>query len=391
MARRRGVPSGTELLLAAMAVLLTLALVEVGLRIARGRLLEGPERPSTAFQMVRSRYPGSYDALLGYVPTPNTSGRDNPWRTRVTITGDGVRSNGEASPDGVPILAVGDSMTFGDEVDDDQTWPAHLERILGRPVLNGGVFGYGLDQMVLRAEQLLERFPAADLLLLSLIPEDVLRCENAYRYAWKPYFDVVEGRLALRNVPVPPPEARRAGEPLWARWLHGSHLADLVMRRVDSEGWLIPERIRVHRRGVTVSRLLVDRLLTLTEQHGMDLLLVLQWIPSSSDAPARPVLAHARQRGVAVLELQPLHEREIEAGRIRLGRLYRMRAVEGAPPRPGHMSGEGNREVARLIAEKLAALGWVTPASHPGSGRPGGSGSVSGTPAPRPSPRSPAA
>ena len=41
----------------------------------------------------------------------------------------------------------------GDEVDDREAWPAQLQGLLGRRVVNGGVTGYGLDQMVLRAER----------------------------------------------------------------------------------------------------------------------------------------------------------------------------------------------------------------------------------------------
>lgn len=57
-----------------------------------------------------------------------------------------------------PILAVGDSYTFGDEVSDWETWPAQLQKLSGRRVINGGVFGYGIDQAFLRARRLLSRY-----------------------------------------------------------------------------------------------------------------------------------------------------------------------------------------------------------------------------------------
>ena len=37
---------------------------------------------------------------------------------------------------GAPILAVGNSFTYGDEVNDGQTWPAQLQLLTGRRVLN---------------------------------------------------------------------------------------------------------------------------------------------------------------------------------------------------------------------------------------------------------------
>ena len=91
-----------------------------------------------------------FDQLLGYVPREGFSGVINArgWtNARVTIRKDGFRSNGsEASPPLADVLGVGDSLTFGDQVSDNDTWPACLERKLGRSVDNGGMFGYGAAQ-----------------------------------------------------------------------------------------------------------------------------------------------------------------------------------------------------------------------------------------------------
>jgi lysophospholipase L1-like esterase len=47
------------------------------------------------------------------------------------------------------ILALGDSFTFGFGVEDDQTWPAQLQRQLGVEVVNGGVMGWGLAEYLI--------------------------------------------------------------------------------------------------------------------------------------------------------------------------------------------------------------------------------------------------
>ena len=49
----------------------------------------------------------------------------------------------EPKPDGVMrVLVFGDSLTFGDEVTDDETYVAHLQTMLpGTEVLNLGVHG----------------------------------------------------------------------------------------------------------------------------------------------------------------------------------------------------------------------------------------------------------
>ena len=116
-----------------------------------------------------------------------------------------MHSKAGAAAQGPPALVVGNSYAMGEEVSDDQTFPAHLEKMLAKRVLNGGVLGYGLDQMILRAEALVPRFKP-DSLVLSFIADDIRRARM--RVMWgipKPYFDIDKGRLALRNVPVPPP------------------------------------------------------------------------------------------------------------------------------------------------------------------------------------------
>jgi len=89
-----------------------------------------------------------HDDVLGWAPEPGRLGRTAAaygGRADYTIDMDGLRSNGQTRPTGEAILATGDSFTFGQEVNDSESWPAELERLLARPVLNWGVAGYGLD------------------------------------------------------------------------------------------------------------------------------------------------------------------------------------------------------------------------------------------------------
>jgi len=329
-----------------------LGVLELGLRIQRGSLTALPD-PGSDVRMLGDRYPGSRHPELGFVPTPGPAPA-NTWNTTVTITPEGVRSNGEApAPAGTPIVAVGDSFTFGDEVSDGETWPAELEELIGRPVINGGVFGYGFDQITMRSELLLEAFPEADTLIVSLIPDDVLRCEYSYRYAWKPYFEVAGGELALRNVPVPGPHQGVPGEALWRRAVRWSLLADLVMRRLDPDGWLLPDSVRVHHDGAAVARLLVDRLADHAERRGHRLLLMLQWHPAWDGGPADPVLERAEERGVEVLRLEPLflHGLRNREGMVAL--LFRLTRQPDGRMGVGHMTPLGNRLVAHYVAERL--------------------------------------
>jgi hypothetical protein len=334
----------------------TLVVLELGIRIYRGDLFGLPNPALGNIRIIGARYPGAHDPRLGWVPEPGRSGRKNVWRTEVTITEDGLRGNGrEAAPSGSPILAVGDSFTFGDEVDDADTWPARLEEITGRPVLNGGVFGYGLDQIVLRAESLLDRFPA-DTLVVSIIPNDVLRCEYAYRYAWKPYFEVIDGALRLQNAPVPEPHRGPPEEPSAVRLLRLSFLADLVMRRIDPDAWLLPESVRAHRNGEAVSRLLIDRLADRAKKDDLALLVVVQWAPRISAKPVQAAIERARGRGIEVLELEPLLRRKLKHEGVPLWRLFKIHAKSGGRRFAGHMTAAGNELVARAVADRLAEM-----------------------------------
>jgi hypothetical protein len=340
-------------LLVAASVGVALAASELALRLLARDLLGRPD-PGGAIRMV-GRYPGSHDPRLGWLPTPGAHA-ENVWRKRVTIEADGTRSNGAPPPPGLPVLALGDSFTFGDELDDADTWPAQLERLLGVPVVNAGVFGYGLDQIALRAEDLLASRPAAAL-VVHIIPDDVMRCEYAYRYAWKPWFSVQDGALALEGVPVPEPDRARPEEPAPRRWLRWSFLADRLYRRLDPDAWLLPDSVRVHRRGVEVGELLVERLDAASRRHGVPWLLALSWFPRSHPEPAERVLARARALGVAVVEIEPHVRAELASGRASLPDLFSVHARPGQPLDVGHMTARGNAVVARVLADALREQG----------------------------------
>ena len=341
-------------LLAVTSVAATVGAAEIALRIRHGGLTARPTSGAGALQIAdaRSHYPTAYDPLLGYVPRAGARGADNIWGRSVTIDADGLRENGRARPTGKPVLVLGDSFAFGDEVDDADTWPAQLEARLGRPVLNGGVFGYGLDQMVLRGEQLLDGVArSADVVVLSMLPEDVLRCEYSYRYAWKPYFAIERGQLALRNVPPPQPHEGPPGESWLRRALRHSFVADRAFRLLNPDGWSIPDSVRAHRDGAEVARLLIDRWADAAGTGKRRALLVIQWSPQMVAAPIDAAVARARERGIRVLELREVLEPVVKERGI--GAAFEIHLEPGRPSGVGHMNREGNRIAAEAIAAAL--------------------------------------
>jgi hypothetical protein len=168
-----------------------------------------------------------YDPLLGWTNQPGyRSGADLPYA--VTINAQGLRATHDFAPraaDGVTRIAVfGDSLVFGEEVDDGATVADHLAEI--RPdweVLNYGVHGYGFGQSVLRLEEEGGLLEPDRYVVMVLFPEDLVRDRAAEFIHAKPVFRVADRSLEVENVPVP--EASRTPRLLRtsfaAAWLFG--------------------------------------------------------------------------------------------------------------------------------------------------------------------------
>jgi len=216
------------------SILLGLCVLELGLRA-----LSGPqwlvEAPNLALrQRASTRLGGEgrviHDDRLGFVPRPGFSSPHENYDER-GFRRTPTSATGLAEP---PILVVGDSFAHGDEVDDGEAWPALLQPLVGRRVVNAAMSGYGLDQTVLRAEiAAAEVRPAA--IVLSFIADDSRRSEM--KRVWgveKPYFELVDGKLVERNIPVPPAPEPADTLDIWQRLLGWSVLVETTLERL---GW----------------------------------------------------------------------------------------------------------------------------------------------------------
>jgi len=214
---------------AAFIVALAGAVLEIVLRVR----YEGTEQITGAAEWQVAEFGGfryhwdRYHPLLGWTNQPGyRSGADLPFA--VTINSQGVRATYDFAPraaDGVSRIAVfGDSLAFGEEVDDGDTVADHLAEI--RPdweVLNYGVHGYGFGQSVLRLEEEGGLLEPDRYVVMVLFPEDLVRDRAAEFVHAKPVFRVVDGSLEVDNLPVP--EASRTPRLLRtsyaAAWLFG--------------------------------------------------------------------------------------------------------------------------------------------------------------------------
>src|SRR5262245_110136 len=336
----------SKLSLSAASLLSFALFIELGARATTGNwshsfLLQ-------KLELMDSSYPVAYDRDLGWIPRAGSSGRDNIWHTQVTIGAEGLRSNGGPRERlrGAPILAVGDSFTFGDEVSDSETWPAYLEQILGQPVLNAGVFGYGVDQTVLRANQLVPRL-RPEWVVLAFITDDIGRCELSMRRAYKPYYRIRDGALVLENEPVPPPPP---AEMDGFRRLSGySWLAHVVMSSLAPTYWYKGRvnTVLTGEKGDDIVALLLPQFAAEMAQQGVALLVVVQSRaqPPVVDQERVAELFRTLQRSPAVLlDLHPVLGGLRDADPAKFESLFHTR---------GHMSAAGNRFVAEQVAAAL--------------------------------------
>ncbi len=331
------------------SLIVGLLALELVLRTSYGYLFLWPNFVVSARTVLAEQDRGRYahDDQLGYIPRP---GFASPW---VTIGADGLRRTGDLpAATTKPILAVGDSFTFGEELSDHETWPAHLQKVTGRPVLNGGVSGYGFDQAVLRAEALAAVYrPSA--IVVSFIADDIRRTEM--RRLWsadKPFFDFEGDRLMLRNVPVPVRAEPRSTLGFWQRTLGYSFLFEFTLRHLDLLHDWFGDHLRVSPAGSgeQLACRLTGRLAELQKESGARVLVVAQYDPVVWQDPAfaaeqrrmtAALLGCAKRAGLEVLDTFDV----VAAGSGKDG----PRGFYGL----WHMNDKGNRLIADTVAASL--------------------------------------
>lgn len=202
------------------------------------------------------------DPLLGWRPRASLdrTRRVDGETVRITTDAHGLRGGhdvAEARTPGVPRVAVfGCSQTFGGHVDDADVYTARLAHMLpGTEVLNFGVHGYGTDQMLLRWETEGVR-SQPDVVVLAFAYYHLSRNATDFRFFAKPRFVLGDdGTLALRGVPVPPPDAlRTAARPqptpvldrlVALRWLWDRELRrrEHAVHQPGSDAWAVTEAL----------------------------------------------------------------------------------------------------------------------------------------------------
>ncbi len=126
---------------------------------------------------------------------------------RVTINDEGFRANDNDRSYPKTVLAVGDSFTFGDQVNNIDTWPSCLERRLETGVINAGVFGYGAAQALKRATLIIEG-SEFDTVIFSIWASDNFKRDRFDFRSGFPRSAVVNVNGVTGWAPVPSADAR---------------------------------------------------------------------------------------------------------------------------------------------------------------------------------------
>ena len=216
----------------------TLAATEILLRVADFRILrqDASER-SLAY---------SYDAELGWVPTPNSTSIVTTARTiHARHNSLGFRDV-EFKPDGRPVmLFVGDSFVWGVDAEAGERFTDILrDKLPGFQTVNAGVSGYGTDQEYLWLQRIWASVRPSVVVLFFCTDNDRMDNTSNLRYDRyrKPYFVTgADGSLVLKGQPVPRSLQLMIKDTWLVRHVWLARVAALAYAEISSPGFSLPD------------------------------------------------------------------------------------------------------------------------------------------------------
>lgn len=369
---------GRRLLLGSLSLLLALAASEAVLRSTLTiedlfvPLVTHPELASDGWarSFVRDyedlRRRGDMGADLGGFVHDPLLGWDVPGRIRSNEPWSPVLDDGRRR-----IVVLGDSYTYGSEVETHESFPAQLADVLGdSTVLNMGVRAYGVGQAALKF-WLHGRAYAPDVVVFAIFAPDYYRTPlSFYRFAKPRFVPAPRGDVAVVDVPVPAPDEvyerlRRDLPPLW----YGFALAR--QRLLTSRAW---QELTHHDELFfyaydDVHEALVRRTAEIAHEIGARIVFV--YVPEAVEfaAPLRapsPLRAHLtrvfERAGVEYVDLVPAF-----LARARRETVYAWFYIwqNGLA---GHFTPEANRVVAEVLADVIRQEPPPRSCPCPGSG-----------------------
>jgi hypothetical protein len=289
----------------------------------------------------------TFDAELGWRPRPQVSKIGGVWGVkrpaRTNARGWRDSDHSVARVPGIRrAVAVGDSFTFGTDVDDGERFTDLLpERIERLEVLNFGVPGYGTDQELRVLETGALAYQPDVVILQICVFNDLRDINHRWLYSWpKPYYEVQDGELHLTRPPftwsIRVREASYLVETLYQRIMNAQNIGVLVnpSRDVDT---------------LPLFEALMRRMASLTLDQGIRLVAILAYSPDTLDAKG-PARGQRLQEVLAGLEVPTLDTRALFAAHSsNPGRYY--------SPISNHWNAEGHQLVAEGSQRLLDDIG----------------------------------
>lgn len=349
----------------AVSLLLSIIVIEVVLRWMGSTVGSGGRLDDGLFE---------YDAGLGWVVSRDWRGghAHRDYQVQYATNAYGYRGAPIATakqPGEKRYAYLGDSFTFGMGVRDEETFTSILaQRGNGKlRHLNFGVPGYSTDQEVLFAEDRLERFEPDTVVLVVYLGNDLIDNLAAYPLQTdfaKPYFELQNGALQVRNTPVP-----RLAKPAALR---SRTFASAVLQGVKPDDSLLGRSEILRRLGfrpaaddisdqlagqvgssIDLFEALVRRLEKVAQKQRGNLIVVL--LPGRSfvhepdgysaqyqDYVRRLIMARLNKTDIGVLDLGSELRRQFDKGETDL-----------YFPHDGHLTANGHRIAADFLEQRL--------------------------------------
>ena len=270
-------------------------------------------------------YPSSFDfpdPLLGWKVRANANVRHvkpNFYDISIQTNKFGLRGIYPATltkPKGIVRIGVfGDSQTFGETVNNNETYISLLNRDLqnhNAEVLNFGVRGYGTDQMLLYFEQEAGNYDL-DTIILAFAFFHIRRNTTSFLYYAKPYFTLSDsGKLWLSGIPVATPEQIKTEELIDKTWqlADNSVLLRWIWQRIRNlrERWLYSEAGD----GWRLTKALITRFVQSATNAGINV--IIMNIDESHPELEDALQTLTNQLGVKLLNLGPVFRENSSEG-----------------------------------------------------------------------------
>ena len=278
-------------LVAVVSLLVALILCEAAFRIVKGvSPFDSSNFRNTNVTRINLSDASRYDERLGWAL------KDDLRYPTFTTTKLGLRRSAAKQSDLRPghVLVVGSSFAAGAEVSDAETFPALLEGKLGRPVENGAAGGYGFDQIVLRAEQLIPAIKP-EILVIEIMDGSLKWLSYSHLTRPKPYFTLEKSDLVAHHQPVPYEVSRDDPYDRVKSIAGYSLIVDRVMAALDPDTWYgAGEKMsfRIQNDPVDIACALLQRLKVKLDQSKTRPLMITNTGSSDvldADAPPRQV------------------------------------------------------------------------------------------------------